>query len=184
MTYRKCYRILGLEPGATPGEIRAAFRRLAKRQHPDVARTPAATRRFVRTVTAYRMLIEHLDAAADIQRGHCRWCGHHAALLRLPDGRRGCADCLLGLTARRHLLSGPAVTVARHIAVVVLYVVGLVLIGRYASTGSPREAVAGLLAIWCGFGLLAYQVLSITLDTRRLCPQTRGHRRSHQRPRR
>ena len=30
------YRVLGLEPGASDDEVKAAYRRLAKKYHPDV----------------------------------------------------------------------------------------------------------------------------------------------------
>lgn len=52
------YEVLGIEPGATPDEIRAAYRRLAMRLHPD--RNPGfageATRRFRQIQAAYELL--------------------------------------------------------------------------------------------------------------------------------
>jgi curved DNA-binding protein CbpA len=35
MTREEAYRVLGLEPGATPEQIAAAYRELMKRVHPD-----------------------------------------------------------------------------------------------------------------------------------------------------
>jgi len=51
------YRILGVAPGASEEEIRAAFHRLARRWHPDKQRDPArleeATRRWRELLRAY-----------------------------------------------------------------------------------------------------------------------------------
>lgn len=56
------YRILGVPVGASPAEIRAAFRRLARQWHPDkrggedAVQLAEATRRLAELVTAYESL--------------------------------------------------------------------------------------------------------------------------------
>ena len=50
------YRTLGLRYGATIDEVKAAYRRLAKRYHPDSA-GPAAIPRFLEVQHAYEMLV-------------------------------------------------------------------------------------------------------------------------------
>lgn len=50
-----CFRILGISPGAHPGEIRAAFRQLALSFHPDVAGSRGAEK-FEAIVAAYSIL--------------------------------------------------------------------------------------------------------------------------------
>ena len=50
------YAALGVAPGAEEGEIRAAFRRLAREHHPDVNPRPDAAERFRALVTAYEVL--------------------------------------------------------------------------------------------------------------------------------
>jgi hypothetical protein len=50
------YRTLGLAPGASPDEIRRAYRRLAKANHPDSA-GEAALPRFLAIQQAYEMLV-------------------------------------------------------------------------------------------------------------------------------
>jgi DnaJ domain len=52
---RSPYDILGVEPGATPEQIRAAYRQLAMRMHPDrnPGFVPEATQRFSEIRTAY-----------------------------------------------------------------------------------------------------------------------------------
>ncbi len=52
MTEAEAYRVLGLSPGASAGEVRSAYRRLMKRVHPDLGGSSA--------------LAEMLNAAKDI----------------------------------------------------------------------------------------------------------------------
>jgi curved DNA-binding protein CbpA len=52
------YDILGVSRDATPDEIRAAYRRLAKQNHPDVNPDPAANERFIAIQQAYETLID------------------------------------------------------------------------------------------------------------------------------
>ncbi len=51
------HRVLGLVPGASPGEIRAAYRRLAKLYHPDAAGERALPR-FLAIQAAYEQLVD------------------------------------------------------------------------------------------------------------------------------
>ncbi|RMG56837.1 MAG: J domain-containing protein [Gammaproteobacteria bacterium] len=50
------YRLLGVSPQATTEEIRQAYRRLARRFHPDVSREPDATARFHEVSEAWSVL--------------------------------------------------------------------------------------------------------------------------------
>src|SRR5258705_9541450 len=50
------YAVLGVDPGATPEEITAAFRRLAKRGHPDRGGGDAAVLRMAQVNAAYALL--------------------------------------------------------------------------------------------------------------------------------
>jgi len=52
------YEILGLSIDATPDEIRAAYRGLAKQYHPDVNHNPDAGERFIAVQQAYETLID------------------------------------------------------------------------------------------------------------------------------
>jgi molecular chaperone DnaJ len=55
----KLYITLGLRPGATDGEIRRAYRRLARRFHPGInPGDHAAAERFQQIVAAYEVLID------------------------------------------------------------------------------------------------------------------------------
>jgi hypothetical protein len=113
-----CYRILNLADGADPAEIRAAFRRLARENHPDLNRGPDNVQRFIKVVVAYRTLQHELDLHPDgsVLR-FCPRCGRYAELLDGLDGRAGCAECLLGDTQRRRMLPGPLLVVAKHVSV-------------------------------------------------------------------
>jgi molecular chaperone DnaJ len=50
------YEVLGVRRDATPNEIKAAFRRLARQSHPDVNRGPGAEERFLEILEAYEVL--------------------------------------------------------------------------------------------------------------------------------
>lgn len=48
--------VLELAPGATEPEIKAAYRRLAKKYHPDTSREPDAEAKFIEVTEAYEFL--------------------------------------------------------------------------------------------------------------------------------
>jgi len=58
------YGILGLTPRATAGEIKSAYRRLARKYHPDVSTSPGAGARFVLINRAYQVLSDPRRRAA------------------------------------------------------------------------------------------------------------------------
>lgn len=53
---RDYYEILGVDRGASDGEIKKAFRRLARELHPDVSDAPDAQERFREVAEAYEVL--------------------------------------------------------------------------------------------------------------------------------
>jgi len=55
-TERDYYEILGLERAASDGDIKKAFRRLARELHPDVSEAPDAEERFREVAEAYEVL--------------------------------------------------------------------------------------------------------------------------------
>ncbi len=61
------YRILGVTPRATNAEIKSAYRRLARRYHPDVSASPDANARFAQISEAYHILSDpHRRATYDM----------------------------------------------------------------------------------------------------------------------
>src|SRR5438094_2456917 len=55
-TQRDYYEVLGVARAADDGEIKRAFRRLARELHPDVSSAPDAQERFREVVEAYEVL--------------------------------------------------------------------------------------------------------------------------------
>src|ERR687884_2192805 len=55
-TQRDYYEVLGVARTADTGEIKRAFRRLARELHPDVSEAPDAHERFREVVEAYEVL--------------------------------------------------------------------------------------------------------------------------------
>ncbi len=55
---RTHYETLGLRPTATDGEVKAAYRRVALRHHPDRNPDPASTRIFMEATAAYEVLAD------------------------------------------------------------------------------------------------------------------------------
>lgn len=63
------YRVLGINPASDLSEVKAAFRSLARRSHPDVDKSAGAKERFVAILEAYEVLgDENSRAAYDRQR--------------------------------------------------------------------------------------------------------------------
>ncbi len=56
MQFKDYYQILGVEPGAGEAEIKTAYRRLARKYHPDVSKEPGAEDRFKAINEAYEAL--------------------------------------------------------------------------------------------------------------------------------
>src|SRR5436190_11678610 len=55
-TQRDYYEVLGVPRAADEGEVKRAFRRLARELHPDVSEAPDAQERFREVVEAYEVL--------------------------------------------------------------------------------------------------------------------------------
>ena len=56
MPQRDYYEILGVPRDASPEDLKAAFRRLARQYHPDVNKSPDAEERFKEINEAYAVL--------------------------------------------------------------------------------------------------------------------------------
>jgi curved DNA-binding protein len=56
MQFKDYYSVLGVEPNAGEAEIKSAYRRLARKYHPDVSKEPGAEERFKAVNEAYEAL--------------------------------------------------------------------------------------------------------------------------------
>ncbi len=69
MKYKDYYASLGLARGASDGDIKQAYRRLARKYHPDVSKEPDAEERFKEIAEAYQTLKDPDKRAAYDQLG-------------------------------------------------------------------------------------------------------------------
>jgi molecular chaperone DnaJ len=70
MTERDYYEILGVPRNASEGELKAAFRKLARKYHPDVSTEPDSEERFKEVNEAYAILSDVEKRAAYDRFGH------------------------------------------------------------------------------------------------------------------
>src|SRR5438874_530961 len=64
MKYKDYYKILGVERGASDEDIKKAYRRLARKYHPDVSKEPNAKEQFQEVSEAYETLRDKEKRAA------------------------------------------------------------------------------------------------------------------------
>src|SRR3954465_7249479 len=64
MKYKDYYKVLGVQRGAGDDEIKKAYRKLARKYHPDVSKEPNAKERFQEVSEAYETLKDKEKRAA------------------------------------------------------------------------------------------------------------------------
>jgi curved DNA-binding protein len=72
MQYKDYYKILGVERNAAPADIKKAYRKLARKYHPDVSKEPGAEEKFKEIGEAYEVLKDEEKRAAYDQLGQQR----------------------------------------------------------------------------------------------------------------
>ncbi len=70
MAKRDYYEVLGLKKGASEGEIKSAYRQLARKHHPDIDKTAGAAERFKEIGEAYQVLSDPQKKQSYDQFGH------------------------------------------------------------------------------------------------------------------
>lgn len=77
MSKRDYYEVLGIDRNATKEEIKKAYRRLARKYHPDVSKEPNAEEKFKEVKEAYEVLSDDQKRAQYDQFGHAGAQGTH-----------------------------------------------------------------------------------------------------------
>ena len=75
MNKRDYYEVLGVSKNATEAEIKSAFRRLAKKYHPDVSKEENAAEKFKEAQEAYAVLSDKQKRSQYDQFGHAAFNG-------------------------------------------------------------------------------------------------------------
>ncbi len=70
MNKRDYYEVLGVDKNASEADIKSAFRKLAKKYHPDVSKEPDAAEKFKEAQEAYAVLSDKDKRAQYDQYGH------------------------------------------------------------------------------------------------------------------
>lgn len=66
MNLADCYRLLGLMDGASTAQVKASYRRLARRYHPDVnSGNPLAQTKFIEVTEAYKLLLSAIQQSGN-----------------------------------------------------------------------------------------------------------------------
>ena len=85
MNKRDYYEVLGVSKDATQSEIKSAFRKLAKKYHPDVSKEPDAEEKFKEAQEAYAVLSDENKRKQYDQFGHSAFEGAGAAGFDFSD---------------------------------------------------------------------------------------------------
>ena len=89
MEKRDYYEVLGVSKNATQAEIKSAFRKLAKKYHPDVSKEENAAEKFKEAQEAYAVLSDEEKRRKYDQFGHSAFTNAQGGFSGF-DGADGC----------------------------------------------------------------------------------------------
>ena len=79
LEYRDYYKVLGVERTASADDIKAAYRKLARKYHPDINKEAGAESRFKEVSEAYEVLKDPEKQISCLISGHLRYIGYRKA---------------------------------------------------------------------------------------------------------
>lgn len=109
MSERDPYAVLGLQRGASAEEIKRAYRRLARRHHPDLNPGDAASEERFKELTAAYELLSDPKRLSEYERGRLSW---REVLERIDPAKLRLETVLADLFGGRREEPGPQETTA------------------------------------------------------------------------
>ncbi len=179
MSPAKCLALLQLPEAASVDQIKAAYRRLAQRLHPDKRRGDAqAQRQFAAISSAYRSLMQAARALEQNRKvGVCIHCAEFGEVVIGLDGRARCTRCIFRPEGGR-LLPMPILAVARCLGTLALLGIALACLIAALRTDDPTRSFE-LSALALSAGIIGLAGLAWTALRTVHCITDRERRLQH-----
>lgn len=179
MSPAECLALLQLPEAASVDQIKAAYRRLAQRLHPDKRRGDAqAQRQFAAISAAYRSLMQAARAVEQNRKvGVCVHCADFGEVVIGLDGRARCTRCIFRPEGGR-FLPMPVLDVARCLGTLALLGIALACLIAALRTADPARSFH-LSAVALSAGVLGLAGLAWTALRTVHCITDRERRLQH-----